>query len=221
MIYCRYAKFLYQVLISENAAKKPAKLFAFNAAERFQLSLDDREIFQNATRSECLHTLTESGYYWIHVDTLTDRHGRANCTLVNSDHPTQLPATGLLRTGFASNNILEVQSRDHVQDLKANSCIGVTSQYRPADVTSSGAAMTWAVFAIDSDVIFSVINTKSLRLSRNDRGVTQFSTLLVNEGKTLLTFFNMTFQEHKLIRSFESRFKITYALDRCVSIDNQ
>lgn len=96
--------------------------------------------------------MTESGYYWIHADTVTDQHGRANCTLVNSDHPTHFGVIGLLRTGFAS-DALEVQSCDHVQVLKANSCIGMTSQYRPADITRSGAAITWAVFAIDSDVI--------------------------------------------------------------------
>jgi hypothetical protein len=163
---------------------------ASNVSAQFQLS--PNEIYASKTSLNCLHVLAESGYYWIHMNTVTDEHGRVNCTLVltslNEQTQDRHLIIGLLKTQVGNIDSYHVQSRDHVQHTKAKSCIGMTSQYRPADVTVGGATMTLAVFAIDSDVIFSVLNVNSFTSPEFIYKPTSFTNVIVNKGIVYLCY---------------------------------
>jgi hypothetical protein len=97
------------------------------------------------------------------------------------------PHVGLLKTGITPNQSLDTLSRDHVQYFHDHTCVGLQSDYIEANdaIEEAGTAMTLAVFAIDSDIIFSVLNVKSVEGTGShitSAKPTLFTDVVVNKG---------------------------------------
>ena len=102
-------------------------------------------------------TIETSGFYWVHFDTFTNLHGQTDYSLTitgKSDF-----TFGVLKTGLAKNTF-DVESRDEVVFLKADSSLAMSTKNNVSSLKDyiNSYSMTWFGFKLHSRVIFAVVN---------------------------------------------------------------